>query len=316
MIVFRTDASKETGFGRLIRSACLASLLKSRVEILFCLDAASDKAAFRYLQEKNFPCCTLKGLLRRGSLPVNAVIFDLDKFTGEDIRWIERLNTGDKKTETIQMASLVNPEANREDIGDNKELPGGPGYAVLHTKFRHFNKVKRKYRKKIKKVFVCLGGATSYNRMRKAVDLLSRLQLDIKIAPGFYLKSSNLKTLRRIYPGIRFVGKTESLARSFFEADAALITPGNAAYEAAAVGTPALYCPDSEKQKPIAETFEKQGAGLTLSSIDRLVFETLAEKINALTLEKRIHMGNAGKRLVDGKGIYRVIEFLQKEKIL
>jgi len=327
MIVFRTDASRKTGFGRLNRCAYLASLIKSQIEVLFCIDAAKDKIAARFLQEKNFSCCFLKDLVHREDQSIESIVFDLKNFTDDDTRLIHRAKKSDKKTKTIQITELG---LNRQDVdtfidasidkllpySDDNEVLSGPGFAILHSKSRHFNKIKRKYRKKIKRVFICLGGAVEYNRLRKAVDLLSRQQLKIKIAPGFYLKPSNQKTLRRIYPGIHFVGKTESLARSFFEADAALITPGIAAYEAAAAGTPALYCYAGKEQKFSGESFEKQGAGLVISTIDDLRHGDLVEKMNALTLEKRIDMGRKGKQLVDAKGVYRIIDFFRHKKII
>lgn len=328
MIVFRTDASLKAGFGRLIRSTYLASLLKSKSGILFCTDAGKDKIALRYLKEKNFSCCSFKELAGLEEQAVKSIVFDLKHFSEEDLRLLDRAkkNHRQSKIKTIQ---ITGPGKNRQDVdiiidasiekspySGDKEVLEGPGFAVLHTRFRHFNKIKRKYRKKIKKVFVCLGGAVEYKGLRKVVDVLSRLRLEIKIAPGFYLKPSHLKTLRRIYPGIHFVGKIESLARPFFEADAALVTPGAAAYEAAAAGTPALYCYYGDQQKFSAESFEKQGAGLVISHIDDLSYADLVEKPGVLTLEKRIVMGNKGKQLVDGRGVYRVIDLFRREKII
>jgi spore coat polysaccharide biosynthesis predicted glycosyltransferase SpsG len=198
----------------------------------------------------------------------------------------------------------------------DKKVLNGPDYAILHHKFRHFHKVKRKYRQKIKKVFICLGGAVEYRKLRKMIDLLSRHRWEIKVAPGFYLKRSSLKTLRRIYPGIHFVGKTESLARPFFEADVALISPGAAAYEAAAAGTPALYFYYHNEQKFIAHSFEKKEVGLEISNIDDLLHVNLAEKMNTLTLKKRIDMGSKAKQLVDAKGVYRIIDFFEQHNII
>lgn len=325
MIVFRVEASTKTGFGHLGRSTCLASLLKNKTDILFCISNKSDKIVARYLQEKKWSYCSLKQLKQMLSTSVKGVVFDLSNFSDEDIRIISQAKTNNWTTIQFtdqglkQQAVDYTIDASIEKISPyskDKTVLSGPDYAILHNKFRHFHKVKRKYRKKIKHVFISLGGAVEYRTLRKMIDLLSRHRWNVKIAPGFYIKKSFQETLRRIYPGIHFVGKIESLARPFFEADVALITPGGAAYEAAAVGTPALYFYYHDRQKSIANSLAKRGLGLEISSIEDLVQVNIVEKMNLLTLEKRIHMGGKGKELVDARGVYRIIDFFEQLKII
>jgi spore coat polysaccharide biosynthesis predicted glycosyltransferase SpsG len=325
MIIFRTDASIKTGFGHLRRSTYLASLLKSKTDILFCISSGSDKIVTRYLEEKKRSYCSLKQLNKSISSSVKSVVFDLRYFSDEDIQLIHQAKTNNWPTVQVTDLGLSQQEVDYTiDAAVDKMFPyskdkkvlHGPDYAILHHRFRHFHTIKRKYREKIKKVFICFGGAVNYRKLRKMIDRLSRHRWEIKVAPGFYLKRSAQKTLRRIYPGIHFVGKTESLARPFFEADVALISPGVAAYEAAAAGTPALYFYYHNEQKFIANSLEKKGIGLEISNIDDLLHVNLAEKMNALTLEKRIDMGGKAKQLVDARGVYRIIDFFEQHKII
>lgn len=337
MIIFRTDASAETGFGHIKRSVYLASLLKHKTSILFC--TGGDKTAARYLDEKKIPRCSLNQLSKWDETSfeaVRAVVFDLREFGQEDMALLKRAKKCDKRTIQITDLGLSQQEV---DVTVDSSLdplfpyePGhrvlrGPGYAILHNKFRHFNRTRRKYRQKIKNLFLCFGGAADYKRLRSAIDGLSRHGYSIKVAPGFYLKPSAIKTLRRIYPGVRFVGKTDSLARAFFEADIALITSGVAAFEAAAVGTPALYFYYHDEQKTIAHSFENRGAGLVISNIDDLLVEAkeaeakkmvpkIIHCLRDLSPGRRIKMGEAARELVDGMGVYRIIDFFAQENIL
>ena len=324
MIIFRTDASVKTGFGHLRRSTYLASLLKNKTGILFCISSKKDKIVTRYLEERRWSYCSLKQLHQLTDSSIKSVVFDLRYFSAEDIQLIQQAKANNWTTVQVTDLGLSQQEVDYTiDASIEKKFPyskdkkvlNGPDYAILNHKFRHFHKVKRKYRKKIKKVFVCLGGAVEYRKLRKIIDLLSRQQLDVKIAPGFYLKKSAQKTLRRIYPGIHFVGKTESLARSFFEADVALISPGVAAYEAAAAGTPALYFYYHDEQKTIANSLENKGVGLEISNIDDLLHVNLTEKMSALTVEKRIDMGDKAKQLVDARGVDRIIDFFERHAL-
>ena len=325
MIIFRIDASIKTGFGHLRRSTYLASLLKNKTDILFCISSENDKTVTRYLEEKKWSYCSLKQLKQLLSSSVKSVVFDLRYFSDEDIRLIHQAKTNNWTSIQVTDLGLNQQEVDYTidasidkmfTYSKDKKVLDGPDYAILHHKFRHFHKVKRKYREKIKKVFICFGGAVEYRKLRKMIDLLSRYGWEIKIAPGFYLKRSAQKTLRRIYPGIHFVGKTESLARPFFEADVALISPGLAAYESAATGTPALYFYYHNEQKFFANSLEKKEVGLEISNIDDLLHVNLVEKMNTLTLEKRIDMGCKAKQLVDARGVYRIIDFFEQHKII
>jgi spore coat polysaccharide biosynthesis predicted glycosyltransferase SpsG len=324
MIVFRTDASQNTGFGRLVRSTYLASLLRSKTDdVLFCVK--KDKAVGRFLDERGWTFCWLKEFNRLKNLPLKGAVFDVSDFTDEDHRLIKRARAN--PTHSLKTVQFIEPGVTRQDVDyvidasvqppqpGGEDNPGavlhGPGYAVLHTRFRHFNQIKRKYRRSVKYVLVCLGGCVSYRLLRKTVDVLSRYRFDVKVAPGMYLKKSSQKILRRIYPDVRFVGDTDNLARAFYEADAAVVTPGNAAYEAAAAGTPALYFFHRKEQKPEAGAFQQKGVGLAIASVDELPKINLSDIIADLSLEKRIEMGEKGKQLVDAKGVYRLLDFFQ-----
>jgi spore coat polysaccharide biosynthesis predicted glycosyltransferase SpsG len=324
MIVFRTDASSETGFGHIKRSSYLASFLKNKSRLLFLI--GSDKIAARFLKDKKIPYKRAHKWNLLAEPGVKAIIFDLRRFDNNDTRLIQQARENGIKTIQITDLGLSQQEVDFTidssiqplfSYDPGKTLLRGPQYAILHSRFRHFHKLSRKYRKEIKHAFICFGGAVDYKRLRHAVDLLSRHHYQLKIAPGFYLRPSARKTLKRIYPGIRFVGETESLARSFYEADIALITPGVAAFEAAAVGTPALYFYYHKEQQAIAQSFQEKGLGLEIANIDDLIDKgkTMIDKMSTLSLEKRIQMAAAAKDLVDGRGVYRIIDFLEQESL-
>lgn len=325
MLVFRTDASEKIGFGHLKRSAYLASLLKKKTDILFCVN--NNKVVARFLEDRQTPYCWLKELekLKKTPTEIKSLIFDLREFSVQDIEFLRWAKS--KQIHTIQITDLgliQQPTDYIIDAAIEKLFPydeeehvlSGPTYTLLHHKFRHFNKVQRKYRKQVKNIFISLGGGVEYRRLRKLIDLLYRKQFNIKTAPGFFMKKAGRKSLTRVYPRLRFVGQTDNLARAFFEADVAIITAGMAAAEAAAVGTPALYLHYHGEQKFIAQSFAKHGAGLEIANIDDDFEESLFNGLNSLTWEKRIVMGNKGKQLIDGNGAARIIAFFEKERII
>lgn len=326
MLIFRTDASANTGFGHLKRSVYLASLLKSKTGTLFCVN--NDKVVLRFLEERNITFQLSKDLdiadnARTGE--VKGIIFDLRTFSPEDIQLLHRAK--ESNIVTVQVTDLGLGQQPADYTVDaslrqlfpydpEKRVLLGPEYALLHHRFRHFNKVKRKYRKRLKNIFISLGGAVRYRQLKSLIDLLNRHGYNIKTAAGFYLKKSERKALSRLFPRLRFVGKTESLARPFFEADAAVVTAGTAAAEAAAAGTPALYVHYHKEQQFIAESFQKSGAGLEISNIDDVLNSGLMDTLASLTVEKRIEMGTKAKQLVDGLGASRIVTFLETTGII
>lgn len=323
MLIFRTDASAKIGFGHIKRSTYLASLLKSKTAYEFCIN--SDKVAARFLNERGIPYRFLKEINSLKKEPITAVVFDLRTFSPSDVNFLNWARENHVVTVQITDLGLSQQPVDYTIDGTgaqlfpydkNKEVLAGPEYMILNHRYRHFNKVKRKYRKRARNIFVSLGGTVGYRRLRRLIELLSRHRLNLKIAPGYYLKNSARKTLRRLYPRLRFVGKTETLARAFFEADIALITSGVAAAEAAVVGTPCLYFHCHDQQKFIAQTYEKLGVGLEISNIDDLIEENILEAIQSLTLEKRIEMGTKAKKLADGNGAVRIVQFFQNKEIV
>lgn len=323
MIVFRVEASQQIGFGHLKRSAYLASLLKGQTPVLFCINP--DKTALRFLQERGFDVCTLKQVEDVRKPEVNCIVFDLRSDVQEDkqlLKWAKK-----NKVFTLQITDLgLNQKAvhmtidgtldTLEPYPPKTHLMQGPEYMILHHKIRHFHQVKRKYRKKIRRVFLCLGGGIEYRLLRRTIDQLSRSQFQLKIASGYYLKNSHRKILRRIYPNIRFVGPTESLGRCYHECDLALISSGITACEAAAAGTPALYVHHHQEQEFIADSLEKRGVGIKLSSVGELKMEEMMDKIQLFTFDRRLEMGTKGKELIDGLGVYRIIDFLKNKRII
>ncbi len=309
MLIFRTEGSPQVGWHRLDRSLYLATLLKPEVDILFCVN--KDKPSIERLQKRKFDFCLTTALSGLKKKDIKAVLFDLGHFAPEDGELLAWARQRDIKT-----LQLSQPEGPNQAALFVIDALVDPAYAVLHHKFRHFNRIRRKYRKKIKNVFLNLGDTVDYRNLRGVVDRLSRFRLNLKVAPGFLIKKANKKALKRIYPAVSFVGQCESLARAYFEADVAVIASEDALYEAAAVGTPALYLCYDRMTEAVADSFEERGAGLKITNLREVLKAGIIEKLDRLTLETRIRMGAAGKNLVDARGVYRIIDFLKKNVII
>ena len=309
MIVFRADFSPQTGLQPLRRCAYLTSLLKKSNEVLLC--CREDKRATKFLSGQKISFSLVKDPAEIDISAARAVIFDLASFASQDAALLNKAKQAGIKT--IQFLAAA-AESQAADIAVSPSAE--PQGALLHHKFRHFNKAKRKYRKKPALVFVNLGDMLSYRDLRQVVDSLHRLHLRMKIAPGIGLKKADKRNLLKIYPGIHFCGKSESPARAYFEADLALVVPGEFALEAAAVGTPALYMPLTKEQENLADAGVKLGTGVRIPSLADFSLPNVRDAIMPLDQETREKMGLAGKALVDGLGVQRFLSILKEKGII
>ena len=308
MIVFRTSVSDEAGYRRLQRCIYLGVALRKDVDILFCVD--KDKRTLELLKERKFRVC-LAGA--RDSIEREnpaAIVFDVPGFSNFDTELLDWAAAN--RLRTVQFAEWEQERRATDDVIDM----GGPEFAVLHHRYRHFNRARRKYRSSNRNILVDLGESLEYRTFRDVVDIVSRYIKNVKIVPGFFLKKGNIKTLKRIYQNVRFAGKADSYARAYFEADVALIPPGVEAYQAAAVGTPALYLPVDEKSDRLACELEKRQLGFNLGVAGSLSKATFKDQLPRLSLDTRLEMGSIGKGVVDGRGAGRIIDFFEKNVIM
>jgi len=309
MIVFRADLSPQSGLFHLRRCAWLASLLEKNNQVL--ISVREEKKAAKFLAEKKAPSALTKDPGALDLEAAKALIFDLPVFSSRDIALLDRAKKAGVKTiqvvspgGTLQAVDLaIDPFAEAEN-------------ALLHHKFRHFNKAKRKFRKKIRNILVNLGDLLPYRDLRAVIDILHRLGYRMKIVPGPGLKKADKRNLMKIYPGSHFCGKSESPARAYFEADLALIPPGEFALEAAAVGTPALYMLQEKGDDALAGTCVGLGIGVKVPALADWSVEAVRDAIAPLDQEAREIMGAAGKALVDGLGVQRFFKILKENGII
>jgi spore coat polysaccharide biosynthesis predicted glycosyltransferase SpsG len=323
MFLCRTEISPKLGFHRLNRCITLAALLKQYGPVQFVL--AGDRLGHRLLEERGYAVMFNFKENKQASQKWTSLIFDIhhpDSQAMDMLSWakeegIATVQFADFSSEYMDVDVIIDPSfgINNKMKSDGPPLQG-PAYAMLHHKYRHFHKVNRKYSRTARRILVALGSSIPYRKLRQVIDQLYRHHFQLKVAAGFYLKKSFRKVLKRCYPGLRFVGKTESLARPFFQSDVACITAGQTLYESAATGTPAVYLARDNNQYLLAKAAEKQGLGVLAGQLTSGAISEIPAKINSLCQNDRMAMGRCGKNLVDGMGAYRIIDFFRNQSIM
>ncbi len=158
MIIFRADLSPLTGLHHLRRCAYLASLLKKSNQVQFC--TREDKKTAKFLAERNIPAWFIKDAGAVDLSGVTAVIFDLPHFSSADSALLE------KATKTGVKTVQIIPGGGNGQTVDIQVQAAGAELTLLHHKFRHFNKAKRKYHKRIRNIFINLGDLFPYRSLR------------------------------------------------------------------------------------------------------------------------------------------------------
>jgi len=315
IIAESSSKNEEYSLGKVLR---LASIVSKKSDTHFIIEGSGDIPAlfkgtgFKYSVESK-PREVFKE-------SISLVVFYKEDFSKSDKkilsyakkRGITTIKFSYRRLESDNCDIVINPTIfSGLPFQNEQKKISGPEYSILHNKYIHFFNIDRKYKKKLKNTLISIGNEFPYRELRKLSEILLNFNYNVKIIPGKNFKKYNRKTLKRIYPNLKISGTPESYARSFFEADLAICDPVTCADKAAATGTPAIYIPQSDIGKTIAESYEEKGAGIIFKRWRKDNYSEIIELLKFFSLEKRIEIGKIGKTLVDGKGIYRIAELLK-----
>lgn len=307
MIVFITKASKEYGYGHLVRCKNLAQELEKsgfECEIFTEIKISQwwknvELVVFDYPpQYKKDETKSIKFILRKGKCIPIIQITDLGM---NQLKYIDYLIDA-----SIQSDYTLSPKWNV--LGG---VLGGHEYAILHPEFAKYNRKPKPINEEIKNIFITLGGGATYEEFGTLINKLKRGNFNIKIAPGFTMSSFSKFKLSWLY-GVKIVRGSSNLAAYYHWADLAIITPGMARFEAACCGTPAIYI--TRNQHQVINAIEAYGLkiGWRSREIEKINENFWMYLIEEMSQEIRQQMSDNGKRLVDGKGTERIVEFIKE----
>ncbi|MBT5959131.1 MAG: hypothetical protein HOG63_11210, partial [Nitrospina sp.] len=184
----------------------------------------------------------------------------------------------------------------------------GNNYVVLAEEFETYHSKPRVFKNTIESVLVTFGGTDPHSLTPTLAEKLLHIQPGLSITllagPG----NENipaLKDLKSKYAKVRLLESTSEMAQTLFDHSAVFCSGGVTLHEAMAVGTPAFVINQVAHQSEKADRAEKQGAAMNLGVAESWNENRLPEilKSSPDTLEK---MSQAGKSLIDGKGLQRV----------
>lgn len=340
-IIFRCDATPETGLGHFRRCYALAEVAQqsSRFRVYF-LTRPLSKALKKKLAEIHASvqildqAATLEqdlkavhGLFDMMSRKKIIVCVDQKDWTAEcydSVKKDERVvlvafDDGDKRHYTADF--LINPALDADDIAyssvESCERLLGPKYTMVrdevHTLRQHpTERMAENFQ------FLCyLGVGDRWGHSLKVVEAAKaspiKFETHLVVNQGW----PHTEAAKRIignHPRLHFYEDPSFFPQLLARADLALTSASSTVYELAYLGIPMMTVSLTAQQQNMGEAWARRGLSEHLGSADQMSAELIMEKIHYWMerdqeLEER---GVATQKIVDGRGKFRVLERVSK----
>lgn len=187
-------------------------------------------------------------------------------------------------------------------------------YIPLSEVFQNKHRIKKKILSCVKNIIITQGGSDTYGFTPKIVralyDIPASVTVSVIIGPNFkhdVALNSILRDAPREFTVIR--GLTD-LTGVMMNADLAVSAGGNTLFELACIGVPSIVICAENFEVITANRLQKNRFGVNLGfgrTVSKLkIFEAVSGLMN--DFQRRRVMAAAGRSLVDGQGIKRIIQ--------
>ncbi|MBT4619816.1 MAG: hypothetical protein HOB34_14205 [Nitrospina sp.] len=305
-------ASFSHGMGHLVRQCHIAKILQDRGAVItfFIPDYPPAES---WLDRCQFPREILNDpLTEKETGPLDIIILDIQDTSSAFIKKIKQgkktvvsfEDCGEGRNHVDLLIDCNLEEKNSVDM--SAQTLFGPDYSVLAPEFEALHAKKRQFNRPIDSVLITFGGTDPHSLTPLLADKLLQIQPNLSMTllagPG----CKNIPALKdRQSETVKLLESTSEMAQTLFDHSAVFCSGGVTLHEAMAVGTPAFVINQVAHQSEKADRAEKQGAAMNLGVAESWNENRLPEilKSSPDTLEK---MSQAGKSLIDGKGLQRV----------
>ena len=201
----------------------------------------------------------------------------------------------------------------------------GPSFFILRREFLDAAKVPREIRKDVSNILVSMGGVDPAGCTIKVVNALTKLgraHLNIKVVIGSGFAADSKRQIKNVLKKARYnseiIVQSNAMAQLMLWADLAIINSGLTLYETAITQTPAVVLSQYPYHAVIMDDFSKAGFFCHLGYGPQVSDEAIVKAVEQLSDDStlRKEMAQNGRKLIDGKGVERVISSIPKELII
>jgi len=196
----------------------------------------------------------------------------------------------------------------------------GEKYFPFRSEFIASSSRAREIRPKANRILITMGGCDMLGLTGKVIQALARLDMDppLELYIVLGLTDRSQRELSHAlaqfsHPPVTLVDP-DNMHELMLGCDLAITAGGLTKYETAVTGTPSVVLSQARHQTEIMERFSNAGTTVHLGYGPEVREDAIAEVVGALLKDyfRRKEMSLAGKRLVDGKGLERILETFQE----
>jgi UDP-2,4-diacetamido-2,4,6-trideoxy-beta-L-altropyranose hydrolase len=341
-LIIRADASIVMGTGHVMRCLALAQAWQDDGGDAVFAMAQSTPAIDDYLRSEKVEIVQLKApsgnsqnarqvtelALERGAewVVVDGYQFDAEyqrslKTAGLKVLFVD--DTGQCERYYADLVLNQNAHAHEKMYGSREpytRLLLGPRYAMLRREFKSWRRWKREIPGAATKLLVTIGGSDPDGLTLRLVEALPKIDVP-GIEAMIVVGGSNpcMTELRKEVAakgaGVHLVSNAGNMPELMAQSDIAVICGGGTAWELLYMGCAILSYARDTVQEQILKELSTIGAARSLGAVDAFQESTFARAIEELVLlkDRRAAMARLGRKLVDGKGTGRVLQFLGQE---
>ena len=310
-------ASFSHGMGHLVRQCHIAKILQDRGAVItfFIPDYPPAES---WLDRCQFPREILNDpLTEKETGPLDIIILDIQDTSSAFIKKIKQgkktvvsfEDCGEGRNHVDLLIDCNLEEKNSVDM--SAQTLFGPDYSVLAPEFEALHAKKRQFNRPIDSVLITFGGTDPHSLTPLLADKLLQIQPNLSMTllagPG----CKNIPALKdRQSETVKLLESTSEMAQTLFDHSAVFCSGGVTLHEAMAVGTPAFVINQVAHQSEKADRAEKQGAAMNLGMAESWNENRLPEILQS-SPDILGKMSQAGKSLIDGKGLQRVADAIE-----
>jgi len=336
-IIFRTDGGGNVGLGHLSRCLSLAESLKEKgIKCVFATKDIDSKiggmiVSNGHLIEKLPSEISLEEDL---NLTINLiknirpdlVITDSYEIDQSYLEQLKKLNIILMSIDDLAKLHFCSDIVLNQNIGAQNsdysiekytKLLLGPEYALLRKKARDKQGLKE-IKEIAKNILITLGGTDPDNQTLKIVkalkDIKNNIVVTVIMGPHYQYEELLRKEIG-VSNQFFLVSDPQDICDLMEKADMAVSAGGSTCYELAYLGVPNIIMVMADNQKKIAEELDSYGISINLNWFEDVTEEYIKKAGENLIKDrnKREKMSTKGRKLVDGRGVERVVEEITKQ---
>ncbi|WP_320006683.1 UDP-2,4-diacetamido-2,4,6-trideoxy-beta-L-altropyranose hydrolase [Maridesulfovibrio sp.] len=219
-------------------------------------------------------------------------------------------------------AVLLNQNLGSESIkyriNPDAQILAGVQYTMLRNEFRKAAQNKLENPGNEFNILISMGGADAKNSTATILKALNEVPADMRIKVIAGPANPHLENLyeqaRTSVHDIEIKSNVSNMAELIAASDLFIGAGGSSCWEVCCIGRPLIIISTADNQLRIAEQLQAAGAALYLGKDESVQKNEITESVKMLVNDSEIRQNLAqnGHKLVDGNGVSRIIDFLNR----